>query len=77
MVRNYKRKTDRGKAPPDVVQQAAEDVIQHGTSLRQAAEAYNVNFMTLFWYVKKLKCGMPNLEIKTGYAKPRQFFSDT
>ncbi|KAF2881978.1 hypothetical protein ILUMI_24193 [Ignelater luminosus] len=65
------------KTPTEVLQQAAEDVKQHRPSLRQAAEVYSLNFITLFWYVKTLKCGMPNLKIKTGYAKSRLFFSDT
>lgn len=76
MVRNYKRKTDRGKTPPDVLKQAAESVSEQRYSIRMAAEAYNINFMTLFRYVKKLKSGKSHLEIKTGYAKPRQIFSD-
>ncbi|KAF2880931.1 hypothetical protein ILUMI_25238 [Ignelater luminosus] len=53
MVRNQKRKINRGKTPPEVLQQAAEDVVQHDTSLRQAAEAYNVNIITLISYVQK------------------------
>lgn len=76
MVRNYKRKTDRGKTPPDVLKQAAESVLEHRHSIRVVAEAHNINFMTLFSYVNKIKSGESHLEIKTGYAKPRQTFSD-
>lgn len=76
MVRNYKRKTDRGSIPLDILKQAAQSVLDKQYSLRQAADANNVNFMTLYRYVKKLKSEEPNVEIKTGYAKPRQIFSD-
>ncbi|KAF2885955.1 hypothetical protein ILUMI_20219 [Ignelater luminosus] len=76
MVRNYKHKTDREKTLPGSIPTSCQRNIQRGTSFRQASEAYNLNFITLFRYVIKLKCRMPNLKIKASYATPRQIFFD-
>lgn len=59
---------------------AAEEVISRSMSLRKAANAYNCNFMTLQRYVKKIKevkeKGGNSADIKIGYVKPRQIFSE-
>ena len=79
-MRNYKRKTERGQTPKDDMKGAAEDVINGALSLRKAADAFNVNFMKLQRYVKKVKTarneGKNESEIHVGYAKARQLFSE-
>jgi len=82
MVRTYKRKTSRG-AEPDALARAADEEIQQGHSFRTVALAYDIDKMTLFRYCKKLKNSTsqvgPNvsaLEVTSGYARPRQTFSD-
>lgn len=52
-MRTYKRKTDRGKTPVGVYERASEEVLQNGRSLRNVADEYGINFMTLGRYCKK------------------------
>lgn len=79
-MRNYKKKTNRGMVPKANMDAAAEEVISGSLSLRKAANAYDINFMTLQRYIKKLKetkeKGGNTSDIKIGYAKPRQIFSE-
>lgn len=72
MARTYKRKTEHGNVPKEVFQQAS-DALTAGTSIRQAALMYNVNFMTLSRFIRKQKEGLP---VHVGYKKPRQLFND-
>ncbi|CAH1985292.1 unnamed protein product [Acanthoscelides obtectus] len=53
MFRNFKRKTEKGKAPPDVLLRAAR-LVRLGSSIRKAAADFNVNYRTLTRYCKKL-----------------------
>lgn len=79
-MRNYIKKTNRGTVPKANMDAAAEEVISNSISLRKAANAYNCNFMTLQRYVKKLKevkeMGGNPIDIKIGYVKSRQIFSE-
>ena len=42
-----KRKTDKGKVPLNVFQNAAMDIRQNNLSIRKSAEKYDVDKMTL------------------------------
>lgn len=53
MVRNFKRKTENGKVPPDVLLRAARLVKLNGSSIRRAAQDFKVNYRTLARYCKK------------------------
>lgn len=79
-MRNYIKKTNRGMVSKADMDAAAEEVISGSISLRKSANAYNCNFMTLQRYVKKLKelkeKGGNPADIKIGYAKPQQMFSE-
>ncbi|CAH1980688.1 unnamed protein product [Acanthoscelides obtectus] len=49
MVRNFKRKTEKGKAKHDVLLRAAR-LVGLGSSIRKAAADFNVNYRTLAIY---------------------------
>ena len=53
MVRDYKRKTDRGTTPPDVIERAVKEAVTSGRSLRAVAEEFNMCHVTLSRYIKK------------------------
>ncbi|CAH1967996.1 unnamed protein product [Acanthoscelides obtectus] len=46
MVRSFKRKTEKGKAPPNVFLSVAR-LVRLGSSIRKAAADFNVNYRTL------------------------------
>lgn len=52
-MRNFKRKSERGKTPPDVMLRAAKAVKIEGLSLRAAAMVFNIPFNTLRRYCNK------------------------
>jgi len=62
-MRNYKRKTNRGSTPRDVLQRAAVEV-QSGRTVRGVAAEYNINRMTLKRYLTKRTT---NPDAVTGY----------
>ena len=51
-MRNYKRKTNRGQTPQDVMERAAEAVVG-GQSVRSAAKDFAINRITLKRYIVK------------------------
>lgn len=75
MVRNYIRKTDRGKIPDESFEKAYEAVKTQTMSLREAAIAFEIDKMTLFRFIRK-KDESKGQKVKMGYAKPRQIFPD-
>ena len=83
MVRTYKRKPNRG-ADREILERAADEVLKQQHSLRTVALAYGIDKMTLFRFCKKVKQStsqessesVPTLPVTTGYARPRQIFSD-
>ncbi|KAB0790097.1 hypothetical protein PPYR_15584 [Photinus pyralis] len=78
MVRDYKRKTDRGNTPAEVFQSAAHAITQENLSIRNAAERYNIIFMTLHRYVKRSRLQENNDGGAThvGYTSHRKIFTD-
>ncbi|CAB3225856.1 unnamed protein product [Arctia plantaginis] len=57
-MRNYKRKTERGKVSIELLQRAADAVIKDGRKLKTVARELEICHMTLFRFVKKLKAGV-------------------
>ena len=56
MVRNYKPKTDRGKADGGMMKRAVEEV-ENGCSVRQFVQDLHTGRITLSRYVKKYQAG--------------------
>lgn len=54
-MRNYKKKTDRGTIPKETYAEAANEVLSGFSSLRKAAQKYNINFMTLQRFCKRME----------------------
>ncbi len=77
-MRTYKRKTQRGSVPPDVMHRAAEKV-QSGTPCRAAAQQFDICHVTLQRYCHKLaalNAAGKNTKPNVGYAKVRKVFTD-
>ncbi|KAJ8964234.1 hypothetical protein NQ314_005063 [Rhamnusium bicolor] len=78
-MRTYKRKTDKGKTPPDVMLRAVQMVINEGRSVNSVAKDFTIPQKTLDRYVKKARTQNENrTEIKlerVGYFNRRQIFS--
>jgi hypothetical protein len=71
-MRNYKRKSDRGKVPFDVINSAARQVIDENRKLRSVAKDLGICHVTLYRFVKKLKT---NVVPSCGYVGTRQVFT--
>lgn len=63
IMRTYKRKTSRGKTPLKVFQQAAHEVLENNKSLRGVADDFQINYMTLQRFCKRLQEKNNNSEI--------------
>nr|CAD7201496.1 unnamed protein product [Timema douglasi] len=81
-MRNYKRKSDRGKTDVDVLEKAAQ-LVREGTSIRQCAKSYNICHVTLTRYIsrknKRANEPRPDPEVDwkplAGYYGNRQVFT--
>ncbi|XP_063237415.1 uncharacterized protein LOC134539361 [Bacillus rossius redtenbacheri] len=81
-MRNYKRKTDKGKYSIDMLEKAAE-VVREGRSVRHAAKTYNICHVTLGRYIKKKNKRLNAVDINfreewkplAGYYGNRQVFT--
>lgn len=83
-MRNYKRKTERGTTPDDVMKRAASLVLENEGnlqfSIRKVANDFNIHYSTLSRYISKVK-KLRNLRDtsempKSGYAKARLVFTE-
>ncbi|CAH1961771.1 unnamed protein product [Acanthoscelides obtectus] len=75
----YVRKTDRGVSSAEIYELAFEEVTFRVQSLRSAASAYNINYMSLQRYIKKKKAYQANLTDKppsVGYVSQTVFLKD-
>ncbi|XP_046661273.1 uncharacterized protein LOC124354680 [Homalodisca vitripennis] len=75
MVRNYTRKTDRGKVPDESFEKAYEAVKTKTMSLREAVVAFEIDKMTLFRFIRK-KDESQGQTVTMGYTKRRKIFPD-
>ena len=71
MVRNYKRKTNRGELPKERFNSAISSV-KEGLSIRKAADLHGINYWTLARYLRKWEENGGTLErVHLGYKKAR------
>lgn len=75
MVRNYKRKTERGSATPQLMQEAADFVRNKNKSVRESAQLFGVHYSTLQRFIHKTSGNTAKNNTHVGYAKPRQVFT--
>ncbi|KAK2575359.1 hypothetical protein KPH14_000832 [Odynerus spinipes] len=71
-MRNYKRKTERGKKSQGVYELAALEVMEKSVSIRKAAETFQLCHVSLSRYIKKKKNGET---LSVGYIQPRLVFT--
>ena len=55
MVRNYKRRSDKGVSNSGIMQRAVHEVVQNGGKIRTVARGMQVDRMTFTRYVKKFR----------------------
>ena len=71
-MRVYKRKTERGKVPLDVMKEASERVINENCKIRAVAKEYQICHVTLYRFVRRIKA---KGTATCGYIGNRQIFS--
>lgn len=71
-MRVYKRKTERGKVPLDVMKEASERVINENCKIRAVAKDYQICHVTLYRFVQRIKS---KGTASCGYIGNRQIFS--
>ena len=77
MTRTYRRKSKRCTLLRQLIEGALREVIVYKKSVCSVAQALNLLKTSLVRYVRKHGYGSPeNLDIRVGYTKPRQVFSD-
>lgn len=74
-MRNYVRKTDRGKTPSEVIERAIDVVLTEGRGITEVGEMFQISRRSLARYVDKNKNVLPCKQ-KYGYSKIRQVFTD-
>lgn len=82
MVRYFKKKTDKGETPPDLMLRAVRNVTIKKISIRKTAEEFKINYRTLARYCKKipeeelLDNSIITPTVNVGYLKNRMIFSE-
>lgn len=74
-MRTYVRKTTRGSVSSEKMNEAADEVINHGRPCRQVAKEFDICHVTLMRFVRKLKQS-PDSNVAVGYQRHRQIFSN-
>ncbi|XP_050501983.1 uncharacterized protein LOC126881649 [Diabrotica virgifera virgifera] len=78
-MRTYKRKSEKGKTPYDIMKRAVKVVLEENFSVRKAAKNFEIPRKTLEKYCKKFMAVQEQngnlINIQIGYAKSRQVFS--
>ncbi|KAI9555000.1 hypothetical protein GHT06_020291 [Daphnia sinensis] len=74
-MRNYVRKTDRGKTPSEVIERAIDVVLTEERGITEVGELFQIPRRSLARYVDKKKNELSSKQ-KYGYAKIRQVFTD-
>lgn len=72
-MRNYKRKTDRGTKPVELMLRAAHLVQHENKSLREVCRDFDLNKTSLSRFMKRMETDPVNLRF--GYSAPRQVFN--
>lgn len=79
-MRTYKRKTERGQTPKEVMELACHEVIANNRTIRTVAIEHGIPYKTLHRYVLKMRRNVDeNKEVKlerVGYYRNRQVFTD-
>lgn len=84
-MRTYKRKTNRGSTPKDVIDRACQQVIFDKKSINSTAEEFSIPYKTLQRHVVNMKKKLENnpevskaelILDSVGFRKNRQIFSD-
>ena len=69
-LRNYVRKTNRGKILQNIFQKACVGVEKESMSLRQSARIYGIDKIALLRYINKMKQAP---HVKVGYSRHPSF----
>lgn len=78
MVREYRKRTNRGSFDKETIRKAVLQVKNENISIRQAAKFFELNYKTVGRYCKKLSAedlNQDQLNIDVGYGKPRMVLS--
>ncbi|KAG5891824.1 hypothetical protein JTB14_035846 [Gonioctena quinquepunctata] len=73
-MRNYYRKTERGKTPVGIIKRAAESVINEGISIRSAAKNYEICRVDLKRFIVLYRADSETASF--GYKFSRRVFTD-
>lgn len=76
-MRVYKKKTNRGETPKELMEEAINRVLQNNETIRSVANDLNICHVTLSRYVKKVRQNNEDALKDYGYSKHKQVFSDT
>lgn len=76
-MRVYKKKTNRGETPKELMEEAINRVLQNNETIRSVAKDLNICHVTLSRYLKKVRQNNENALKDYGYSKHKQVFSDT
>ena len=76
MTRKYVCKSNHGKTPTDILERVVKLVIQEKRTVRFVAGQFGTYHVTLWRYVKRRKETPEEQNMKGGYAKHKQVFTE-